>query len=141
MDSKRIVNLLTEVKETTAIFASLDDEITQRTRRVEALAELTLELQDWLSYIQEQTYPERLALEKAQQQKGKRPASHAVNTLTGEITFVDLTPDEIAQRDAERAASEAEAALPKPKSELEQLRELTETLTKRVSDLEKGKPS
>ena len=64
---------------------------------------------------------------------------HVCNCTTGEIELVDLTPEEIAQRDQERADAEVEAAKPQPKSEIEHLRELTDSLLKRVSELEKGK--
>lgn len=58
------------------------------------------------------------------------------NCTTGEITYVELTDEEVAEYDTRRAAAEAE---PAPKSELEQLRELTTTLLKRVEELEKRK--
>ena len=64
---------------------------------------------------------------------------HVCNCTTGEIELVDFTPEEIAQRDQERADTEVEAAKPQPKSEIEHLRELTDSLLKRVSELEKGK--
>lgn len=59
------------------------------------------------------------------------------NCTTGEIELVDMTPAEIAQRDAERAADEIELARPAPKSELDTLKETIADLAQQVSELKK----
>lgn len=58
------------------------------------------------------------------------------NIETGEITYEDMTPEEIAQRDAQRAESEVEAAMPPPKSELDELRELIAEQARQIAALQ-----
>ena len=65
--------------------------------------------------------------------------SHRVNCETGEIEEVNLTPEEVIQRDKERAEAEAKVNIPAPPSEVEQLKELVSRLSQRVNDLEEGK--
>jgi hypothetical protein len=60
---------------------------------------------------------------------------HVCNIETGEIELVDLTPDEIAQRDAERASAEAEAELPPPKTEADELRALIADQARQIAEL------
>lgn len=56
---------------------------------------------------------------------------------TGEIELIDLTPDEIAQRDTERAADEIELARPQPKSKIELLEDTIANLAQQVAELKK----
>ncbi len=59
------------------------------------------------------------------------------NCTTGEIELIDMTPEEIAQRDAQRAADEIELSRPQPKSELDTLKETIAELAQQVAELKK----
>ncbi len=64
---------------------------------------------------------------------------HVCNVETGEIELVDLTPEEIEQRDQERAADAAEFAnYQPPKTEADELRELIVNLSQQVAELKKS---
>lgn len=117
MDTKRIIELINAIDAFGPDeFVDLNDEITQRTMRVATLNELITAFQDALPDLSKQKYAEAVALEIAQQANGKRAAAHVVDVSTGEIALVEITSEDIAQREIDRANALAEEAAPKPPS-------------------------
>ncbi len=62
---------------------------------------------------------------------------HVCNVTTGEIELVDLTPEEVEQRDQEREEYAIEEAKPKPKSKIEILEDTIADLAQQVAELKK----
>lgn len=117
MDTKRVIELINQMDAFGPDeFVDLSDEIKQRSARVQTISELITTLQDALPELSKHKYTEAVALENAQQANGKRPAAHVRNVSTGEIELVELTPEDIAQREVDKANALAEEAAPKPPS-------------------------